>query len=62
MQLDTRTHANFGRALEEADRKKEAIEAFKKALKLDPNNDTAKERLAILEPDTNPIENKENLN
>jgi len=45
-----RAQANFGKALEEAGRKEEAIEAFKKALAIDPENKTAKERLAVLEP------------
>ena len=46
-----RAHVNFGKALEEAGRKEEAIAAFKKALSFDPENKTAKERLAVLEPE-----------
>jgi len=46
-----RAFANFGKALEDADRKEEAIVAFKRALELDPKNETAKERLAVLAPE-----------
>lgn len=46
-----RAFANFGKALEDAGRNEEAIAAFKRALELDPKNETAIERLAVLAPE-----------